>query len=461
MPLSWAGIVRLGLVQTALGAIVVLTTSTLNRVMVVEMALPAMLPGFLVALHYAVQMTRPRWGFGSDLGQRRTPWIIGGMATLAIGGFLAAVATALMDWHLVAGISLAVVAFTLVGLGVGAAGTSLLVLLAKRVAPERRAAAATIVWVMMIAGFIVTAGVAGHHLDPYSPLRLVAVTGVVAVIAFALALVAVAGVEGRTSATVASEVARSAPKPAFRDALAEVWAEPQARQFSIFVAVSMFAYSAQDLILEPFAGAIFGLTPGQSTKLAGVQHGGVLLGMIAVAALATGFRGYKFGSLKAWSVAGCLASAAALAALAYGGFHPGTWPLRASVFALGFANGAFAVAAIGSMMALAGQGKARREGVRMGLWGAAQAVAFGLGGFSGAAAADAVRVLTGSPLIGYASVFMVEAAMFLVAALIALRVGEIRRPEGRPEGRAEGPLAEPRLSALGQSMLSAAGDGRS
>ena len=46
-PLSWLGIVRLGLVQTALGAIVVLTTSTLNRIMVVELALPAMIPGRL------------------------------------------------------------------------------------------------------------------------------------------------------------------------------------------------------------------------------------------------------------------------------------------------------------------------------------------------------------------------------------------------------------------------------
>ena len=72
-PLGWLGILRLGLVQTALGAIVVLTTSTLNRVMVVELALPAMLPGALVALHYGLQFLRPRWGHGSDSGGRRTP----------------------------------------------------------------------------------------------------------------------------------------------------------------------------------------------------------------------------------------------------------------------------------------------------------------------------------------------------------------------------------------------------
>ena len=94
--LGWSGIFRLGLVQAMLGSVVVLTTSTLNRVMVVELALPALLPGLLVALHYAVQMTRPRMGYGSDLGQRRTPWIIGGMAVLALGGFGGAVATAWM-----------------------------------------------------------------------------------------------------------------------------------------------------------------------------------------------------------------------------------------------------------------------------------------------------------------------------------------------------------------------------
>ncbi len=141
-PLGWFGIVRLGLIQTALGSIVVLTTSTLNRVMIVELALPAVLPGALVALYYTVQLLRPRLGYGSDIGGRRTPWIIGGMALLAVAGVGAAAATALMGVHAPAGIALAIVAFLLIGVGVGAAGTSLLVLLAKRVDDRRRSAAA-------------------------------------------------------------------------------------------------------------------------------------------------------------------------------------------------------------------------------------------------------------------------------------------------------------------------------
>ena len=87
---GWLAVVRLGFVQACLGAVVVLTTSTLNRVMVVELALPALLPGILVAMHYLVQVVRPRMGHGSDLGQRRTPWIVGGMGVLATGGLLAA-----------------------------------------------------------------------------------------------------------------------------------------------------------------------------------------------------------------------------------------------------------------------------------------------------------------------------------------------------------------------------------
>jgi BCD family chlorophyll transporter-like MFS transporter len=421
-PLGWFGIVRLGLVQTALGAIVVLTTSTMNRVMVVELALPAMLPGVLVGLHYAIQLLRPRLGYGSDIGGRRTPWIIGGMAILATGGVLASLAIALMSTQTAAGIALAALAFALIGIGVGASGTTLLVLLAQRVAEERRPAAATITWLMMVAGFAVTAAIAGQLLDPYSPARLVGVTAGVAMTALMVTVVAVWRVEGTHPAS-----SRAMPPGAgrtaapFRTALIEVWGEPAARRFTVFVFLSMLAYSLQDLILEPYAGLLFGLTPGESTQLASVQHGGVLVGMIGVALAGGTIGGRILGSMRVWIVGGCIASAAALLGLALGAFVPG-WPLRANVFALGAANGAFAVAAIGSMMTLAGQGARQRAGLRMGLWGAAQAIAFGVGGFLGTLASDVARWLLHSPEVAYATVFTGEAVLFLLAAVLALRL---------------------------------------
>lgn len=452
---GWLSVARMGLVQAALGAVVVLTTSTLNRVMVVELALPALLPGILVALHYLVQVARPRMGYGSDVGGRRTPWIIGGMVVLALGGVCAALSTVAMETHRSAGILGAVLSFMVIGLGVSASGTSLLVMLAKRVPEARRAGAATMVWVMMIAGFAITAGLAGHWLDPYSPARLVLVTSVVCGLAVLLTLVALHGLEGPVvpavsavqavpggqAAASATQQAEGAPgprsepapepKPTFREALTQVWAEPVARRFTIFVFVSMLAYSAQDLILEPFAGQVFGYTPGESTQLSGVQHGGVLLGMLLVAAAGAiaarwGTRHgvlAALGSLRGWTIGGCVASAVALLGLTGAGLAGDGWWLKSNVFVLGVANGAFSIGAIGSMMRLASEGRHAREGVRMGLWGAAQAIAFGVGGLLGTGASDLARWLIADAGTAYSTVFGFEACMFALSALLAWQLG--------------------------------------
>jgi BCD family chlorophyll transporter-like MFS transporter len=429
-PLGWLGIVRLGLVQTSLGAIVVLTTAAMNRVMVVEHALPATLPGALVALHYAVQMLRPRLGHGSDQGGRRTPWIVGGMAVLALGGLLAAVATAWMGTALLPGVMLAVLAFLLVGLGVGAAGTSLLVLLAARVAPARKPAAASIVWIMMIAGFVVTTAVTGRLLDPYSPERLVTVTAAVGAIALVISLLAVAGVEGRSAAH-----AEQRAEVIFRTALREVWDEPVARHFTVFVFVSMLAYSAQDLVLEPFAGTVFGMTLGESTRASSVQHGGVLAGMVLIAVVGSFVKG-GIAALRGWIVGGCLLAFGLLLSLAFAGDVGSTYPLRTVFFVLGMANGAFAAAAIAAMMQLVGSGRSGREGVRMGMFGAAQAIAFGLGGFLGTVILDLGRLATGSAAGGYAVVFLVDAGLFLASAALALRIGHAAKAGRDGFGRA-------------------------
>ncbi len=425
--MGWWGVLRLGLVQSALGAIVVLTTSTLNRVMVVEMALPALLPGVLLAWHYLVQIARPRMGHGADQGRRCTPWILGGMVTLALGGWLAAWATVLMAQQLAAGVALALVAYGLIGLGVAASGTSLLTLLAKRVAPERRAAAATTVWILMIAGFVVTAGVAGRLLDPFTPQRLLMVAGGVAVAAVALAALALFRLEGRAEPLApadraAGEGAAARAQVSFSQALREVWADARARRFTVFVFLSMLAYSMQDLILEPFAGLVFGLTPGGTTQLSGTQHGGALLGMLLAAGAGSRWAGGRWGSLRDWTVWGCVAAGLALAGLVMAGLMGPGWPLSANVFVLGLCTGAFSIAAIGAMMGLAGADGPGREGVRMGVWGAAQAQAFALGGLVGTAASDLARWLIQASGPAYALVFLANAALFLVAAWLAARI---------------------------------------
>lgn len=418
--LTWLAIFRLGLVQAALGSIVVLTTSTLNRVLVVEVGLAAVIPGILVGLHYAVQLGRPLWGHASDGGNRRSLWIIGGVALLALSGTLASATPALFEANFSVGFCVAALAFILIGFGIGAAGTSLLALLASRTAPERRPGAATLVWMMMIAGIIATAIISGINLDPYSHVRLVTVTAIAGTIALAITTLAVWGVEAR-NAPIRHKHGEASNVP-FRAALADTWQDPHARLFTIFVFMSMLAYSTQDLILEPFGGLLFGMTPGETTKLAGSQHGGVLLGMAIVGICGSLFAKRKPGILKFFTITGCLGSAVALGSLSLAASIAPDWPLEANVFALGFANGMFAVAAIGTMMTLAGAGRKSREGTRMGVWGAAQAIAFGLGGFAGTVAIDITRAMTGDVALSFAIVFIGEAALFVISAMIATRI---------------------------------------
>ena len=413
---GWLSIVRLGLVQASIGAIVVMTTSTLNRIMVVELALPASLPGLLVAIHYFVQVIRPRMGFESDSGSKKTPWIIGGVALLALGGFGAAIAMTLMGVNLIIGILVAIVAFFLIGIGVSMSGTSLLALLAKGVSDDRRAAAATTVWLMMIFGFALTSGLAGKFLDPYAPEKVILISGIISLVAIALTSLALYRLEG---SDLENKISKTKEKIPFKSALRDILSDPDTKRFTIFIFLSMLAFSAQDLILEPFAGIIFKYTLGETTSLSGIQHSGVLTGMLLVAVCGSSRLRRYFGSLRSWMIYGCLASALAMFGLVMAGILEGEWPLKLNVYVLGLANGAFSIAAIASMMRLAVVGGGGKEGVRIGLWGGAQAIAFGLGGLLGAGASDLARSIFTNPAWAYASVFFIEAILFIASAYMA------------------------------------------
>ena len=419
--LTWPQIARLGLVQASLGSIVVLTTSLLNRVMVVELALPAILPGVLVALHYFIQLIRPRMGFGSDQTRRASPWIRGGMLVLASGGVLAAASTILLSNSLVLGVALATIAFLMIGIGVSSSGTALLVLLAKRVEPKKKAAAATCVWLMMIFGFAFTASVSGKFLTPFSFERLFMVSLTVSVIAVVVTFLAIWKMESPAilSQGLAIDLEPSPSKASFREAFAEVWKESRVRSFTWFVFVSMLAYSSQDLILEPFAAVAFGFSPAETTTLSGLQNGGVLTGMLILAFVTTKAKSQTLSTLSNWTIGGCLASALAMLGLVLSGPIANVIFFKVTVFLLGIFNGAFSIAAIGSMMQFASVGSERREGVRMGIWGASQAMAFGLGGIIGTGLSDIARIVLGNPASAYAFVFFLEGVLFVVAAYLS------------------------------------------
>jgi BCD family chlorophyll transporter-like MFS transporter len=145
--------------------------------------------------------------------------------------------------------------------------------------------------------------------------------------------------------------------------------------------------------------------------------------MVLVGVLGARFGDKKSLWMRRWTIAGCAGSAVAMVGLAASSMAGPGWPLAPTVLVLGFANGVFAVSAIGSMLGRGGAGRDSREGVRMGVWGAAQAAAFAMGGFLGAVGVGALRGLFHRPAPAFLLVFCAEALIFLLSALLASGLG--------------------------------------
>ncbi|MEO0342642.1 MAG: MFS transporter [Pseudomonadota bacterium] len=400
--LSWGNITRLCLINMAIGGLSALPINLFNRLMVVELALPAILPGLLVALHYGVQVTRPYWGHRSDANERGTLLILGGIALVGVSLITTAAAIAYAPSISLA-ITIWILAYVMLGFGIGAAGTSFLALLASHTDDSRKGAAATIAWLFLILGAVVFSITTGQLLDPYTPQRLVLIVALMVLLALLLSTIAIFGMEAKIGKSVPAE-------PNFKRALSATFADPSARAFTGFVFLSILAFYLSELVLEPFAGAVHGMSPDATTTLSGGKDGAALVGILAAGALST----FQIGTLRFWAIVGCALSAIGLLGLSAGGGVIGF------TIVLGLGNGLFVVGAIGSMMRLAAQAKGA-SGVRMGVFGASQAIAAGIAGLVATGMVDLIGLAL--PMHqAYASVFILEAGLFLAAALVAAKL---------------------------------------
>ncbi len=429
--MNWFSILRLGLVQLCIGSSVVIPLSTLNRLMKVELALPATIAGFLIALHYAVQLTRVNWGYLSDKTQNRSQWIIFGMLILGIGGVLASASIPLIESNLAYGIMLALFSYTLIGFGVGAAGTPLLALLASYSSKSQKGFAASITFLMMILGLAITGITAGIILDPYSHQKLIKITASLAIITNILSILSLKNLEKslRNNADARTPNAINYDVP-FLEGIKKVWMEREARLFTIFIFISMGAFSMQDPILEPFAGEVFGFAVGESTKLDGFHKIGTLIGIILIILCLSKFRiGFgslsfvkneRLGSEKFWLITGCLFSALSLIIISVLGLtyrDPGI--LNSVVFLFGISNGVFTAGILGTMLHLASRGSGdNNTGTRMGIWGAAQAYATMIAVFVSTVLVDILGLMMNSLPSVYGIVFLTAGSFFIAAAFL-------------------------------------------
>jgi BCD family chlorophyll transporter-like MFS transporter len=429
--MNWFSIFRLGLVQLCIGSSVVIPLSTLNRLMKVELALPATVAGFLIALHYAVQLTRVNWGYLSDKTQNRSQWIIFGMLILGIGGVLASASIPLIESNFAYGIMLALFSYTLIGFGVGAAGTPLLALLASYSSKSQKGFAASITFLMMILGLAITGITAGIILDPYSHQKLIKITASLAIITNILSYLSLKNLEKSLQNNAGSHTPKAINyNVPFLVGIKKVWMEREARLFTIFIFISMGAFSMQDPILEPFAGEVFSFAVGESTKLDGFHKIGTLIGIVLIilclSKFTIGFGSFsivkneRLGSEKFWLITGCLFSALSLFIISLLGLayrDPGI--LNSVVFLFGISNGVFTAGILGTMLHLASRDSGdNNTGTRMGIWGAAQAYATMIAVFFSTVLVDILGLMMNSLPSVYGIVFLTAASFFIAAAFL-------------------------------------------
>jgi BCD family chlorophyll transporter-like MFS transporter len=432
-----AEILRLSLFQVSVGMATVMLLGTLNRVMIVELYVPAMIVAAMIALPVLIAPFRALLGFRSDthksaIGWRRVPymwfgtlWQFGGLAImpfalLVLGG------DTLYDFPY-DGEILAALAFLMTGLGISMTQTAGLALASDRASDETRPRVVALLYVMFLVGMGVSALVIGWLLRDFTPLKLIQVVQGAAVVTVLLNLVALWKQE---RVRPMSREERAAPRPAFRDAWADFASGGQAGRLIMVVALGTLAFNMQDVLLEPYGGEILGLSVSATTLLTAAWAAGALVAFgLSAKWLAQGRDPYRMAAT------GILAGIAAFSAVIFAAPLNNAPLFFAGAAGIGFGGGLFAVATLTAAMTMPAKGKAGR-GLALGAWGGAQATAAGLAIFAGGTIRDAVAATslpdTLGPATGYSMVYHVEIAL-LFATLAVLgplvKLGTLRKPD--------------------------------
>lgn len=409
---------RLAAFPVGLGVTGVLVSGTLNRVMIVELGLPASLVGLFFAIPVLIVPLRVWMGHRSDAypvgGLRREPYIVLGSLVAGLG---VAGATLLALDNPAPGLlalGAMLLAFLAYGLGKHLSSNTFEALLADRFEGDARPRAVNLLKVAMFVGIFGGAILLGRLLEPFDPGRLAAITLGVAALAFALAVFATIRQEPRTTVVrVASRRARQTP---FLQVIREiVWRDPQVRTFFILVSLTVLGTLGQDVLLEPYGALALGLTVAQTTRLTAIWGAGVILAMLAAGVWLIRRFGYR-PVLRA----GLLLCVGVFAGLIVAGVVESVSLFMTLVFLLGVGTG---LASAGLLTAVIEFTTVVRAGLLMGVWGVAHELGEAVGGFFGGVIVDAVRAATGgNALAAYGTVFAAEGVLLLAALALLSRV---------------------------------------
>ncbi|MBB3195745.1 BCD family MFS transporter [Roseateles terrae] len=458
--LPWPRLMRLALFQVSVGMAYALLVGTLNRVMIVELGVSAWAVSVMVALPLLVAPLRALVGHRSDthlsaLGWRRVPYLwfgtllqFGGLSVMPFALILlqpGAEASA-QPGGVLAGRLAAALAFVLVGAGMQTTQTAGLALATDQARPDTRPRVVAMMYVMLLLGMVAASVCFSVLLQSFSPTRLVAVVQGAALTTMVLNTIALWKQEARGSVPRAAAQGdgngdADAARPTFRDVWRRFAAQPHTRRFLVAVALGTAAFNMQDIVLEPYGGAILHLPVAATSLLtAGMALGSVIAFALAARLLARGVDAHRLAAL------GLLIGIAAFSAVIFAAPLASGWLFRLGNLLIGLGGGLFAVSTLVVAMGLESSSGA---GLALGAWGAMQATAGGLAvalggtlrdGFEALAANGWLGPAMSEPQVAYSVVYHLEIAL-LFGTLIA--IGPlVRRTAASPPSRQRMGLAE-------------------
>ena len=415
LPLS--RLLRLSLFQISFGMAAVMLVGTLNRVMIVELKVPAALVALMVALPLLAAPFRALIGFRSDhhrseLGWRRVPYIwmgtmiqFGGFAIMPFALLVLAGAGQSAQAPAWIGQAGAALAFLMVGVGMHTTQTAGLALATDLAPPETQPKVVGLMYVMQLLGMMLSALLFGDLLSDYSPGRLVQVIQAAAIMTLVLNVVALWKQEARSRGR-----AHLRAEETFSQAWLRFTRGPHTARRLLGVGLGTMAFTMQDVLLEPYGGEVLALSVSDTTFLTATLALGGLIGFgIASRVLSGGADPYRMAMGGAW--VGIPAFMAVIAAA----------PLQSAAlfvlgaFLIGLAGGLFAH---GTLTATMQQAPRHEVGLALGAWGSVQATAAGLAMVIG----GLLRQVLGEPLglsAAYGAIYGLE-LLLLLATLIAM-----------------------------------------
>ncbi len=403
-------ILRMALFQLGFGIVSVLVLGVLNRVMFAEMRLPATLIGFLLAIPSLMSPMRLWLGYLSDshpiLGHRRLPYILSGMVLAAVGVLCGTLGTLAILRAAGWGVLIAVIAFSVYGMGKNLMATSFQALIADVFDEQQRPQATAMLQSAFIFGIIGGSVGLGQLVDPYSPDRLIFLVVGVGLLAIVLSVLGCLGVEPTGQAVEA--VSRRVREVPFWPTLRMTFQNPQVRLFFLFVGAILLATLSQDIFLEPYGAELFNMSVGQTARL-NMYWGVGTLGSLMLCGV------YLVNRLGQKRVAGTglVIVAVAFAGLIIVGALKQQDLFIGLVLLLGIGSG---ISASGTLTLMVDFTTPERAGLLMGAWTIAHQLAEVVGNLLGGVLVDGVFALSGSYLAAFGTVFGLE----IIAALAGL-----------------------------------------